>query len=74
MTTVTIYSKAGCSYCLKAKELAEQNGLQVTEVNALALSNEDWIKAIGHRPSSVPQIVFNGKYIGGYRELYNLIL
>ena len=66
---VTIYGQESCIYCIKAKELCESLGLsyQYKTVNDKEVLAEMLEIAPGSK--TVPQIVWNGKHIGGYTEL-----
>ena len=65
-----VWSKNGCPYCDRAKELLDGSGIKYEERN---LSNGEWTKAqlLEDVPDArtVPQIFLDGNYIGGYREL-----
>lgn len=71
-----IYTKKGCPYCEKAKDLLETrktgrllvvngviNGKPIQEINEI-------MKDIGKEDFKTwPKIFFNGKFIGGYTDL-----
>lgn len=61
-----IYTKAGCSYCCKAKSLLETKGLQYEEIPVDDTARQ-FLTSIGAK--TVPQIFVSGIYIGGYNEL-----
>ena len=65
-----IWSKNGCIYCDRAKELFESKGVEYEERNIEGgkWTMEQMMKAI---PSAktFPQIVMGKKYVGGYQEL-----
>jgi len=74
MSRTVVYSKPMCSFCDKAKHLLktlniEFESIQVgSDISVQQLTEE--FKANGlPQPRSVPQIILNGKYIGGYNEL-----
>jgi len=73
MRTV-VYSKPMCPYCDKAKHLLknlniEYEAIQVgTDITVQQLTEEFEANGLP-QPRSVPQIILNGKYIGGYQEL-----
>ena len=73
ITTVEIYTWRFCPFCLRAKALLNEKGVQFTEYsidgdnNAREKMSE---RAGGLR--TVPQIFINGKSIGGCDELYEL--
>jgi glutaredoxin 3 len=72
MATVRVYTTRWCGYCTRAKALLDARGVRYEEV---ALDDE-----IGFRQKlldltggwTVPQIVVDGKPIGGYTELWHL--
>ena len=69
MINVTIYTKPNCPYCIEAKKLLQsKQGFAIYEID------------IGNKPETakmvkeelgptVPQIVMDGVYIGGYDQL-----
>ena len=63
-----VYGKSNCSYCVKAKNLLEDNSLGYEYIDvgerAGALA---YIKSLG--ATTVPQIFCEGEHIGGYEEL-----
>ena len=63
-----VYSLSKCSYCVKAKELLDEAGIEYIEVN---LDNDDegrqFLRDLGH--STVPQIWDESVHIGGYDNL-----
>jgi glutaredoxin 3 len=66
---ITIYSKPNCPYCTMAKNLAEMKG---AEVRYLMLGEDfDAKNFMAEFPTArtFPQIIMNGKKIGGYTEL-----
>ena len=69
---IKMYTKGYCSFCYAAKSLLAKRGLAFEEVpiwgNALA---EQEMRNLTGR-STVPQIVIDGKPIGGYTELVEL--
>lgn len=72
MARVQIYTTAWCGYCVRAKALLTSRGIDFEEIN---LDDEP-----GFRQQlleltggwTVPQIVVNGRPIGGYTELWQL--
>ena len=71
--TVEIYTWRFCPFCLRAKALLNEKGVQFTEYS---IDGDDDARtkmserAGGRR--TVPQIFINGKSIGGCDELYEL--
>jgi glutaredoxin len=66
---IEIYGNVSCEWCIKAKELCKQYNLKY-EYKSL---DKDTVlmEFMKKFPSArtVPQITWNGKYIGGYSEL-----
>jgi len=73
MSRVTVYSTANCAFCSRAKSLLSQWDIDYSEVHidtdesALASFRE---ATLGAR--TVPQILIDGKLIGGFSELTEL--
>lgn len=69
---VIIYTKEGCSYCMQAKQLLEQKGLTYTEirVDLNPVVREEMVQLTGRK--TIPQIIIQGKSIGGFDDLYAL--
>lgn len=65
---VVMFSRAGCSYCAKAKELLSAKGITYEEVEA----SPRRLRAVSGR-ASTPQIFVDGKYVGGADELEQLL-
>ncbi len=72
MPQITIYTTRWCGYCVRAKALLDSKGLPYEEVNldddphfrqTLLDLTAGW---------TVPQILLDGRPIGGYAELYAL--
>ena len=73
----TVYGKEDCTYCVQAVELLKQNGEEFTYKKlGVDYSKEALLSIIGEFgviPRSVPQIVKDGEYVGGYDALKNLL-
>jgi glutaredoxin 3 len=72
MARIQMYTTAWCGYCIRAKALLEQRGLDFEEIRVdddpgfrdkLEELTGGW---------TVPQIVIDGKPIGGFSELWQL--
>jgi len=72
MSRIQVYTWSNCPYCVRAKNLLSQRGLEYEEVNLDG--KDDELKKLrertGHR--TVPQIFIDGKMIGGFSELAQL--
>ncbi len=69
-TKVEIYTGANCAYCVAAKNLLKQKGLNYEEIRIdqdPLKRDEMLVRAAQGR--SVPQIFINDEYIGGFEEL-----
>lgn len=66
--SITVFSKPGCPFCAKAKQLLIDEGLQYEEVILGKDATTVSLRAISNR-STVPQIFIGGKHIGGSEEL-----
>jgi glutaredoxin 3 len=72
MADVRIYTTRWCGYCVRAKTLLDSRGVEYDEI---PLDDE-----VGFRQKlldltggwTVPQILVDGKPIGGYTELWRL--
>jgi glutaredoxin 3 len=70
---IEIYGTPTCGYCLRAKRLAQSHNI-ATEYKDITFTN--FREELLERKSdytTVPQIWWHGKYIGGYNELANEI-
>lgn len=65
---ISIITKPGCPFCIKAKQLLQQQGLSYEEVVLGADATSVSLKALSGR-STVPQIFVDGQHIGGSEEL-----
>lgn len=70
MATVEIYSTAICPYCVAAKKLLTQRGLEYTEFRIdQDVGKRDEMLARSQNRRTVPQIFVNGEHIGGHDDL-----
>ncbi len=69
---IKIYSTNWCPSCTWAKKLLDEKNINYEEVNIeqINMSRNDLQSLTGG--STVPQIVINGKSIGGYEDLIKL--
>ena len=73
MAQVEIYTKSTCPYCLRAKQLLDQKGVDKQEfsVDMGGAKKEEMVQRAGGR-TTVPQIFIGGKHIGGCDDLMAL--
>jgi len=73
--TITIYSKEGCSYCTKAKELLDMNKIPFDLIK-LEPTSEDYLIKLNFikedsDSNTFPFIYIGDKFFGGFTELNN---
>lgn len=69
---ITMYTKGYCSFCFAAKNLLAKRGLGFEEIPIMGNRDaEQEMRRLTGR-STVPQIIIDGKPIGGYTELVEL--
>jgi len=66
---ITIYSRPGCKWCETSKSLLELKGLEYNELMLDVDITVDQLKKLVPGAKSVPQIMSDNLYIGGYKEL-----
>ena len=70
VAAVIIYSTLMCPFCMKAKNLMDSKGVVYEEIfvdKDQSKLTEMLEKSNGKR--SVPQIIINGKHVGGFDDL-----
>ena len=70
-----IYTKEGCSYCTKAKDLLKSKGINFSTIVINDLNRNTILEKIDPLTNSYKYYpkIFNGKqFIGGYTELKNI--
>ena len=66
---ITIYSRPGCKYCDQTKTLLEQRGIEYNELMLGVDITVEQLKQLVPGAKSVPQIMDDSIYVGGYKEL-----
>ncbi|MGE0634014.1 MAG: glutaredoxin 3 [Pseudobdellovibrionaceae bacterium] len=69
MADVKVYTTSFCPYCVAAKNFLKERGISFQEID---LSDKpDELRALKARTglSTVPQIFFNDKLIGGFTDM-----
>ena len=69
MAEVTIYTTMVCAYCVAAKRLLKQKGVEFDEVDVTRdFDKRRWlVEVTGQR--TVPQIFIHGRPYGGYTDI-----
>jgi glutaredoxin len=62
-----IYTKEGCGFCKKAKELLSKRNMDFEEVDGL--TSDGWKEKTPENFITWPKIFFKNKFIGGYSDL-----
>lgn len=73
MAQVEIYTKSTCPYCIRAKRLLDQKGVDYREIS-VDLGGAERGEMIGRANgrTTVPQIFIDGAHIGGCDDLMML--
>jgi glutaredoxin 3 len=72
MARIRVYSTRWCGYCVRAKTLLEDRGIEYEEIS---LDNDPAFRQKLFDLTggwTVPQILIDGRPIGGYTELWRL--
>jgi glutaredoxin 3 len=73
MPFIEIYTKPLCPYCIRAKRLFKQKGVEVTEIDIwLSSSRKKEMLERSDGRWTVPQIFIDGRGIGGSDDLVAL--
>ncbi len=66
--SISLFSKPGCPFCAKAKQVLQEHGLKYEEIVLGQDATTVSVRAITGK-TSVPQVFIGGQYIGGSEEL-----
>lgn len=77
MNDIELFTLPTCPFCRKAKDLLEDNYLDYFEYD-ISHDEENMREKLAkrfnlHDKATVPQIMINGKHIGGYSELKDIV-
>ncbi|QJC55295.1 Glutaredoxin 3 [Polaromonas vacuolata] len=72
MQTVKIYTTGSCPYCVHAKQLLTQRGIQFDEVRVDSQPSERQVMMDLSGRRSVPQIFIGKNHVGGCDDLVAL--
>jgi glutaredoxin len=71
---VIMYSKDNCAFCDKAKNLLKMKAIEFIEYKLGKDFDRDTLLEQFPEARTFPVITLDKKYIGGYNELYDLLL
>lgn len=71
---VTMYSKDSCPFCVLATRLLEKHKIEYEEKKLDKDFNRDEILSQFPNARTFPIIEVDNKWIGGYNELYDLLV
>jgi glutaredoxin 3 len=73
MSRVTVYSTANCAYCINTKAMLDKWQIAFDEVriDADSAAMKEFVE-VTNGARTVPQIIIDGKPIGGFTELTEL--
>ncbi|WP_038910002.1 glutathione peroxidase [Dickeya dadantii] len=70
--SVSLFTKPGCPFCAKAKQLLQDRGIQYEEIMLGKDATTVSLRAMTGR-STVPQVFMGGRHIGGSEELETVL-
>ena len=67
---IIVYTSDDCQWCEKVKDLLKRSGYAFEERNVRTQTfREEWLELLrNEQRKTVPQVVYNGKRIGGYES------
>lgn len=73
MAQVEIYTKFTCPYCIRAKRLLDQKGVEYKEISVdFGGAERQEMLARSNGRTTVPQIFIDGRHVGGCDDLMAL--
>ena len=74
MAKLIIYSKDGCANCVSAIKIAHSKALDYTVLKlGVDCTKEDILEISNNTARTMPQFVYDGKYLGDYKAFCNWI-
>ena len=64
-----VWSKPACPFCVKAKNLLKNKGIEYEEKNIAEGYKIEDLLALVPNARTMPQIWLDGEHLGGYKEL-----
>ena len=71
----TVYGTPRCSWCDRVSKMLGENEIEVEKIDVSeSKENLKLMKAVaGKTTTTVPQVVIDGKFVGGYTEVERFI-
>lgn len=75
MSRFTIFGRADCGYCVRAKQLLQDKEYEMRwiDIHEKGISKADLEATIGKPVETVPQIFHGQNHVGGYTELVDYV-
>jgi glutaredoxin-like protein len=70
--SVSLFTKPGCPFCAKAKQMLQERGIQYEEIVLGQDATTVSLRAVSGR-ATVPQVFIGGRHIGGSDDLENFL-
>jgi len=66
-----MYSTPRCSWCERVAKILEDKQVTVEKIDVSGRKDliKEMQKAAGEKVTTVPQVIIDGKYVGGYTEV-----
>ena len=66
-----VYSTPRCSWCDRVAKMLEDREVNVEKIDVSGSKDllKEMQKAAGEKVTTVPQVIIDGKYIGGFTEV-----
>jgi|TARA_R110000744_G_scaffold76556_2_gene151677 glutaredoxin 3 len=68
-----VWSKPNCTFCVKAKDLLDQNNIEYSENEIGNGFTKEQLLEVVPTARSVPQIFLDGKHVGGFDSLESIL-
>ena len=70
-----MYSTPRCGWCDRVVKMLEEHGVIVEKIDVSGDKTlmKEMQKAAGKKVTSVPQVIIDGKFVGGYTEVERFI-
>ncbi|WP_150912577.1 GrxA family glutaredoxin [Marinobacter halotolerans] len=75
MEQVTIFGRASCGFCTRARQLCEIKDLpyRYVDIEIEGISKDDLSQSIGRPVYTVPQIFIGDRHVGGFDHFFEYL-